>query len=126
MLENPLFRHQEATPSLDEQRHIATKRMYAIFSQNFTPLIKVHYYLCIYYFLVNLREGFLEIQSVTFIFNTKHVWMSYQSSYTLLYLKDQRLKSLAQLMWCSYIDCHKPQFCDLFFVLYFFWILGEK
>ncbi|XP_013145938.1 PREDICTED: peroxisomal acyl-coenzyme A oxidase 3-like [Papilio polytes] len=41
MLENPLFRHQEATPSLDEQRHIATKRMYAIFSQNFTPLIKI-------------------------------------------------------------------------------------
>ncbi|KPJ04977.1 Peroxisomal acyl-coenzyme A oxidase 3 [Papilio xuthus] len=41
MRDNPLFRHQEATPSLDEQRHITTKRMYAIYSQNFIPLTKI-------------------------------------------------------------------------------------
>ncbi|KPJ19117.1 Peroxisomal acyl-coenzyme A oxidase 3 [Papilio machaon] len=41
MRENPLFRHREATPSLDEQRHITTKRMYAIYSQNFIPLTKI-------------------------------------------------------------------------------------
>ncbi|CAG5051017.1 unnamed protein product [Parnassius apollo] len=41
MREHPLFRHTEATLSLDEQRHITTKRMYAIYSQNFVPLEKL-------------------------------------------------------------------------------------
>ncbi|XP_068629446.1 peroxisomal acyl-coenzyme A oxidase 3-like [Battus philenor] len=38
MREHPLFKHSEATLSLDEYRHLTTKRMYTIYGQNFIPL----------------------------------------------------------------------------------------
>ncbi|CAH2073077.1 unnamed protein product, partial [Iphiclides podalirius] len=41
MRDNPLFKHSDETLSLDEQRHITTKRMYAIYGQNFIPLEKI-------------------------------------------------------------------------------------
>ncbi|XP_073943629.1 acyl-CoA oxidase 3 [Choristoneura fumiferana] len=41
MESHPLFKHQEATPTLDEQRQIATKRMYVIHNVDFVPLEEI-------------------------------------------------------------------------------------
>ncbi|XP_047988206.1 peroxisomal acyl-coenzyme A oxidase 3 [Leguminivora glycinivorella] len=41
MEEHPLFKHSEATPSLDEQRHLATKRMYVIHNADLVPLEEI-------------------------------------------------------------------------------------
>lgn len=41
MENHTLFHHSDVTPSLDEQRHIATKRMYAIYNENFLPFEKI-------------------------------------------------------------------------------------
>ncbi|XP_075969995.1 acyl-CoA oxidase 3 [Anticarsia gemmatalis] len=38
---HPLFKHAEASKLLDEERHIATKRMYTIFNETFLPFEKI-------------------------------------------------------------------------------------
>lgn len=41
MEEHPLFKHTEATMTLDEQRHLATKRMYVIHNADLVPLEEI-------------------------------------------------------------------------------------
>lgn len=41
MESNPLFKHSDATLSLDEQRHITIKRMYTMNNENFIPVEKI-------------------------------------------------------------------------------------
>ncbi|XP_072944483.1 peroxisomal acyl-coenzyme A oxidase 3-like isoform X2 [Epargyreus clarus] len=41
MENHPLFHHTDATLTLDEQRHITTKRMYALYNENFIPMEKI-------------------------------------------------------------------------------------
>lgn len=41
MEDHPLFHHSDTSTPLDEERHIAVKRMYAIYNENFVPLEKV-------------------------------------------------------------------------------------
>ncbi|XP_026329439.1 peroxisomal acyl-coenzyme A oxidase 3-like isoform X2 [Hyposmocoma kahamanoa] len=41
MRKHPLFHHTEATRTLDEERHITTKRMYAIYNENFVAYDKI-------------------------------------------------------------------------------------
>ncbi|XP_063359163.1 peroxisomal acyl-coenzyme A oxidase 3 [Cydia amplana] len=41
MEEHPLFKHAEATATLDEQRHMATKRMYIIHNADLVPLEEI-------------------------------------------------------------------------------------
>ncbi|KAG6453258.1 hypothetical protein O3G_MSEX008062 [Manduca sexta] len=41
MESHPLFQHSEVTPTLDEERHIAVKRMYTIFNEKFLPLERI-------------------------------------------------------------------------------------
>lgn len=43
MENHPLFQHSDASLTLDEERHITTKRMYAIHYENFIPLEKVRH-----------------------------------------------------------------------------------
>ncbi|XP_059045265.1 peroxisomal acyl-coenzyme A oxidase 3 [Achroia grisella] len=38
---HPLFKYSDATPTLDEERHITIKRMYAIFHEDFAPYEKI-------------------------------------------------------------------------------------
>ncbi|KOB77076.1 Peroxisomal acyl-CoA oxidase 3 [Operophtera brumata] len=40
MEKHPLFQHTEATRALDDERHITTQRMYAMFNENFIPMEK--------------------------------------------------------------------------------------
>lgn len=44
MENDPLFQHADRTVSLDEERHIAVKRMYALNYQNYLPTEKVSIY----------------------------------------------------------------------------------
>ncbi|XP_049867452.1 peroxisomal acyl-coenzyme A oxidase 3 [Pectinophora gossypiella] len=41
MRTHPLFQHQSASRTLDEERHIAVKRMYAIYNETFVPDLKL-------------------------------------------------------------------------------------
>ncbi|CAH0722041.1 unnamed protein product, partial [Brenthis ino] len=41
MEDHPLFHHSDTSIPLDEERHIAVKRMYAIYNENFLPLEKI-------------------------------------------------------------------------------------
>ncbi|XP_053625433.1 peroxisomal acyl-coenzyme A oxidase 3-like [Plodia interpunctella] len=41
MENHPLFKHSDTTLTLDEERHIAIKRMYAMFDKNFMPYEKL-------------------------------------------------------------------------------------
>ncbi|CAH2086023.1 unnamed protein product [Euphydryas editha] len=41
MENHPLFQHSDASLSLDEERQIAVKRMYAIYNENFIPFEKI-------------------------------------------------------------------------------------
>lgn len=42
MQKHPLFQHTDVTRPLDEERNITTKRMYAMFNENFLPVEKVN------------------------------------------------------------------------------------
>lgn len=44
MEDHPLFQHSDKPVSLDEQRHISIKRMYAIYNERFLPMEKVLLY----------------------------------------------------------------------------------
>lgn len=41
MSKHPLFQHPNASLTLDEERHLTTKRMYVLFNENFIPMEKI-------------------------------------------------------------------------------------
>lgn len=41
MEKHPLFQHSDTTLTLDEERHICAKRMFAMYNEKFVPVEKV-------------------------------------------------------------------------------------